>query len=248
MSAAQQPVNQAVQHITFTGKVFTDTDSVSSYANSVMQCLLLSPAICSAIQQSTSTALNNLCTSYVSKTDGTLDCSQLRQELGAPYDGPHAENLVKFLQALVDHSSQLSSVLQHTVRLHTHCTCCSSVNFTDHQQHIIALSIPTTVKSLKLAELMNNYLEWTQSTDQLCNACKHPVKIRTQIININHVLVLQMDVWSTVGGKILNHNNNVTSIPDSLITVGSCTYKLMSAVSLLCLVTDQVVIIWPYCQ
>ena len=232
-SAVQEPINQSVQEITFKGKGFVNSDGVSSYANSVMQCLLLSPAVRQAMQQSTSTALKNICVAYTSMADCNLDCLQLRQELGSPYDGPHTQNAIAFLQALVHHSPQLSSVLQHTIRLHIQCTHCFSSNFTDHQQHIIQLPIPTSVKSLKLTELMQNYLDWTTSPSQLCDVCQHPVKVRTEIVNAKHLLVLQMDVWRTVDGNVIKRKTNITSIPDSSITIGSSTYKLISAVSLL---------------
>ena len=119
------------------------------------------------MQHSISTALKEICAAYTSMADCNLDCSQLRQELGPPYDGTHTQNLTAFLQALVHHSSQLNSVLQHTVRLHIQSIHCNSANFTDHQHHIISLSIPISVKSLKLTELMQNYLDWAQSADQL---------------------------------------------------------------------------------
>ena len=112
-----------------------------------------------------------------------MDCQQLRQEIGSPYDGPHVQNAVAFLHALLHHSSQLSSALQHTVRLHIHCTQCNSTSFTDSQQYIIPLSIPTSVKSLKFTELMQHYLGCTQSADQLCNTCGQPVKMQKEIVN-----------------------------------------------------------------
>ena len=95
-SEVQRPINQSVKHVQFTGKVFVDTDGVSSYANSVMQCLLLSPAVCQAMLQSTSTALKDMCALYTSVADCNLDCLTLRQELGAPYDAPNSQNPVAF--------------------------------------------------------------------------------------------------------------------------------------------------------
>ena len=52
-------------------------------------------------------------------------------ELRAPYDGPHVQSPVAFLQALVQHSSHLNSALQHTVRLHSQCTHCNITSFTE---------------------------------------------------------------------------------------------------------------------
>ena len=70
------------------------------------------------------------------------------------------------------------------------------------------------------------------SESQLCDVCEHPIKMRTEIVNAKHVLVLQMDVWATVDGNVIKRKTNITSIPDSTITIGSSTYRVMSAVSL----------------
>jgi len=66
-----------------------------------MQCLLFSPAVRQAMQHSTSTALKEIYAAYTSMADCNLDCLQLWQELGPPYDGPHTQNPTAFLQALL---------------------------------------------------------------------------------------------------------------------------------------------------
>ena len=232
VSDIQQPLNQSVQHVVFTGKMFVNSDGVSSYADSVMQCLLLFPTVQQAMLQSTSAALKDMCALYTSMSNCNLDCSKLRQELGAPFDVPNTQNPVAFSEALIHHSSQLSSVFQHIVRLLIKCTHCNSATVTEHHQHIIPLLIPTSVRSLKFAELMQNYYDCTQSTNQFCNTCKHPIKMHREIIDFTNLLILQMEVWSTVDGKVLKQKTNINSIPDSQISVGCSTYTLMSAVSL----------------
>ena len=80
---------------------------------------------------------------------------------------------------------------------------------------------------------MEIYQDWTQLTDKFCDVCEHPVKVRTEIVSANHVLILQIDVWSYIDDNTIKRKANITSLPDSTITIGSSTYKLMSAVSLL---------------
>ena len=63
-SAIQEPINQSPLETTFKGKGFVNSDGVSSYANSVMQCLMLSPAVRQAIQQGSSTTLKDICATY----------------------------------------------------------------------------------------------------------------------------------------------------------------------------------------
>ena len=59
------------------------------------------------------------------------------------------------------------------------------------------------------------------------------MKVRKEIVNAKHVLILQMDVWSSIDDNTIKRKTNIISLPDSSITIGSSTYKLMSAVSLL---------------
>ena len=113
------------------------------------------------------------------------------------------------------------------MRLHVQCTNRNSANFTDHQQHIIPLSIPASVKSLKFSELMQMYMDWTQSTDQFCDTCQHSVKVR----NEKQLLILQVVVWNSIGGNVIKRKINIAS------TLLAC-----------CPAQDQVAITQPYCQ
>ena len=74
---------------------------------------------------------------------------------------------------------------------------------------------------MKLTELMQNYLEWILSASQLCDVCEHPIKMHAKIVNAKHALVLQMDVWVAVDGNVIKRKTNITSVPDSIITIGT---------------------------
>ena len=185
------------------------------------------------MQQSTSKVLKDICAAYTSLAECNLDCLQLQQELGAPYSGPYVQSVVEFLQAVVHHSPQLSCVLQQNVKLHIQCSHCNRANFTEQQQHILPLSIPISLKSSKFSELWKMHMDWTELADKFCNMCGHPVQVRAEIIDAKNVLIMQMDVWSTVDGNVIKQKTNITSIADSSIKICSYTYKLMSAISLL---------------
>ena len=43
--------------------------------------------------------------------------------------------------------------------------------------------------------------------------------MHTEIMNVKHVLVLQMVVWAAVDGNAIKRKMNITSIPDSTITI-----------------------------
>ena len=65
-TAIQESISQSALDTDNVGKGFVNSDRISSYANAVMQCLLLSPAIHRAMQQSTSKALKDICAAYTS--------------------------------------------------------------------------------------------------------------------------------------------------------------------------------------
>ena len=69
-SAVQKPVAQPV---IFKTKGFVNKDGVSSFANSVMQCVLFSPVVRKVILNGSDGAIINLCKQYVNNTDTTLD-------------------------------------------------------------------------------------------------------------------------------------------------------------------------------
>jgi len=91
-SAVQKPTAKPV---TLKRKGFKD--GISSFANSVMQCMLFSPVVCKVILNGSDGAFKNLCKQYASNTDTTLDCTTLRQELGSRFDGSTSQDALKFL-------------------------------------------------------------------------------------------------------------------------------------------------------
>ena len=63
-------------------KGFRDSDGCSSYANSVMQCLLHSKIIRQICSTDSSKCLKQLVSNYEGGTDTVLDCMDVRTELG----------------------------------------------------------------------------------------------------------------------------------------------------------------------
>ena len=110
-SAVQRPAAQA---ITLKRKGFVNKDSVSSYANSVMQCVLFSPIVRRVILDGCDGAIKSLCRQYVSNADTTLDCTELHQELGSPFDGSASQDALKFLVLIMVISFEVHLPMHHT--------------------------------------------------------------------------------------------------------------------------------------
>ena len=124
-SAGQRPTAQVDDYST---RRFSNPDGVSSFANSVMQCIMCSPALRKVILDGCDGALKDLCRQYISATGSTLDCTELRKMLGSPVDGSSSEDAVKFLLLLMVTCDKLGSVMRHTVNVYSRCKYCSTQN------------------------------------------------------------------------------------------------------------------------
>ena len=87
---------------------FLDSDGCSSYANSIMQCLLHSKVVCNVFRDG---CLVELVKSYENNTSNVLDCTAIRNQLGDVFAQPVAKDPVDYLQAVSNCCSSLSSLL-----------------------------------------------------------------------------------------------------------------------------------------
>ena len=67
-------------------KGFRDNDGCSSYAISVIQCLLHSKSIRKICSADSSKCLKQLVSNYKGTADTVLDCMGIRTQLGSPFD------------------------------------------------------------------------------------------------------------------------------------------------------------------
>ena len=124
----QQSDDHSAGHlVVLPNKGFRDTDGFSSYANSVMQCLLHSKAVRNVFCDDSNKYLKQLVSNYESRDDVALDCIDIRKELGSPFDQCNQQDPTDYLQALVTNYASLSSILNHNVAIETLCDVCKVV-------------------------------------------------------------------------------------------------------------------------
>ena len=226
-SAIQKPTAQV---ITLKCKGFINEDGVSSYANSVMQCVFLSPIIRKVILNGCDGAIKDLCRQYLSNTDTTLSCMKLRQELGSPFDGSISQDAFKFLLMTMLTSCELHSEMHHTVNVHTRCRRCGTQSLDSWDENVAELVLPKSCTSIKFDDLLKLSLGWMKS-ENVCMSCNGHEDQRKDIAKAGGVLIFRLNVWECVEGKTTPRKANVTAVPTSTFVVNSQKYKLMAAVT-----------------
>jgi len=226
-SAGQRPTAQADD---FSAKRFSNPDGVLSFANSVMQCILCSPALRKVIMDGCDGALKDLCRQYISTTGSTLNCTELRKMLGSPVDGPSSQDAVKFLLLLMVTSIELRSVMQHTVNVYTRCKHCGTQSVDTWNENISELIVPKLCKSMKFDDLLKFSSGWIQSED-VCMDCHGYIDVHKDIVKAGSVLVFRMNVCQLVNGKTCLRTTNITAVPNSTFVIDGRKYQLFAAVS-----------------
>lgn len=136
----QQSAGCMVQEImVLPNKGFRDTDGFSSYANAIMQCLFYSKAVRNLLSDDPSKSLKQLVGRYESRDSAVLDCTDIREQLGNPFDHGSQQDPMHYLQALATKYPSLQSLLSHNDAIETLCDVCkgvttnSKVNVYDHK-------------------------------------------------------------------------------------------------------------------
>ena len=90
---------------------------------------------------------------------------------------------MQFLQALIQYSPELRSALQHTVAVKARCRKCGLYDHINIEESIVDLSVPISLKSLKISNLLVLYKEWTQSNKDNCLHCHCMMEVSKELIN-----------------------------------------------------------------
>ena len=216
-------------------KGFRDSDGCSSYANSVMQCLLHSKSIRKNCSTDSSKCLKQLVSNYEGGADTVLDCMDIRTELGSPFDQHDQQDPITYLEALVTRYPSLSPLLQHSVAVELQCDVCKVVTVSTTEQVVMSITIPTDSKSLNMNDLIVASQQCAVKDTHVCDECNVPMKLRAHIVDAKQLIVLKLDVWNKGldGAKMVRRKANITSVQNSSIKVGDRLFTLQSSVHLL---------------
>ena len=112
----------------FPNKGFSNTNGLSSYANSVMQCILNSDVMRAALlnrkQSSCATTLHKIGSDYSNSGHTPLNCDQLRAELGDPFTRSAEIDPQFFFDALMLYNTDLYSLATLSIAEEEKCNSC----------------------------------------------------------------------------------------------------------------------------
>ena len=163
-------------------KGFTDSDGCSSYANSVMQCLLHNKTIRKACSTDSSGCFIQLISNYEGGPDAVLDCVDIHGKLGSPFDQHDQQDPSSYLEALVTKYPSLSPLLKHSISVEFHCDIYKVVTAETKEQIVMNMKIPKDSKSFDMNTLLTLTQQHAVMDTHLCDKCNVPVKLRTQIV------------------------------------------------------------------
>ena len=217
-------------------KGFTNSDGVSCYANSILQCLLQHRAIRNACVSSRYPALRNLANNYVDPTKSDLLSSRpVRKLLRAPFCVNRQQDASEFLGALAMFCAPLSNCLQYTIRTYLRCTNCTYTNSREDVNTILPLEIPPDSTSVRLHELFTNLSNWDTMLGSHCNTCHADGAVyqtRQELIRASELIVVQLKVYVFgADGMPRKLHISVDDVTSSIISVQAHHYKVHNTVS-----------------
>ena len=210
---------------------FMDPDGCSSYANSIMQCLLHSKVVRNVFRDGSLGFLVELVKCYENNTSNSLDCTDIRNHLGDVFAQLVARDPVDYLQALSNYCPSLSSLLSHSITIDTQCTLCNTTKTDNAEQLYINIKVPKDCKSIKMTDLIASSQQYQLQDSTLCDSCGKSTKVRTHIVEAKQFIIVKMDVWSAKPNrKSVRRNTSITAVPNSVIKVNDKTFTLCSSV------------------
>ena len=220
--------------IVLPNKGFRDPDGFSSYANTIMQCLFHSKAVRNVLSDDPSKSLKQLVGRYENRDSTALDCTDIREQLGSPFDDHSQQDPVHYLQALATKYPSLQSLLTHNVAIETLCDVCKVVTTNSKVQLFMTIKVPEDSKSLKMDDLITLSQQYTVQDAHLCSTCNVPVKMRSQITGAKQIVVLKLDVWTkgAENGNVVRRKASITSAQNSTIKIEDKSFILQSSVHL----------------
>ena len=141
-----------------------------------MQCLLAcEPVRHVLLKQNTSSILKQLTTDCLSPSTTPMDCTQLRSELGSPFNLSGECDPATFLEAVFLHNDNLYSTVKHFVKAYEKCPNCDTTKPPQEWEVLMHdIIVQTSAETLRLSDVYNNCEEWSQYPTTCCELCNAP--------------------------------------------------------------------------
>ena len=209
-------------------KGFTNSDGLSTYVNSAMQCILGCKILRAALVRQSKTCLKGMAMQYETSDKAPLDCTGLRAEIGFPFNTSSELSPSDFVAAVSLYDNELYSLISHGIVEEKMCNVCGDYVFEESEVMIRYIDIVDPPKSVKLNEIISNDQDWKVHQTNFCTKCKVPNRIRSRIVDAQQVLIVNLTV---VDSKTKTRARcNFNAVPSSTIKVGDRLFKLKCSI------------------
>jgi ubiquitin C-terminal hydrolase len=214
---------------------FINQDSLSCYANSILQCLFNVQCINSAIKLSPYSELKKLCLDFLNPlSNDALDCYQLRLQFHSKeFDINRQQDSTEFLLLLIKKYDYLKCLMSFDTENYYKCQNCDYEIQEIYKTEIGTLRIPIAKNKFQIQELVDyNFYSWNSD---LCKEVKCPhcnnlnvLTTRTEIKNTQNILIFSLQLTNSNIQK--NTNLLLSGVPQSKITFCDKNYTLSGAI------------------
>ncbi|XP_029157812.1 uncharacterized protein LOC114930228 [Nylanderia fulva] len=211
--------NKRIQSTAWIIRGFQNTDKISCYANTVLQCLLHLNIIRQQLINCDKTDVLRILMHRYENGMRNLNTYAIRQCLGEYFLSMVRRNAYDFLTALCEKYDCITNLIQHQVTSTKRCKTCGNTKTIVENNIAISISLDNLKKkSCNLNELLNStFSHWFHLHNESCEYCTGTDQIFKN---------------ETQDGKLIKAENkfNLCAVPTTKVLIAGQLYKTMSAI------------------
>lgn len=215
-------------------KGLQNTDNVSCYAISVIQCFMN----CSIIKEAVINNSNDIGDIYQSfikpfiSNVEDVDIINLRHFVGGSFTENIQQDAGQFIGSLCEKLCCIKIIIQHQVGIESMCKSCNNTTvYPANVNNILLLSIPSgSKKNFTMQEIIDdNIINW-KDMKLPCNVCKFPLRQRTKVAFTHRIIIIQLLLFDVINGKVEKKKCSIKSVSQAKILINGRSYKVISAI------------------
>ncbi|XP_070528976.1 uncharacterized protein [Cardiocondyla obscurior] len=228
--------NQMLQiNTTWVLRGFQNTDNVSCYANTVVQCLLHLNAIRKQLLNCDKSNILRMLMHRYEYRMSNLNTYDVRQDLGESFSMNEKLDALKFRTILCTRYECIRESVEHEVTSSTRCVICQYTKTICSNNLFISIPINNLKKkSSNLKELLDvTFAHWNQSETGSCKNCTgNNILFKNELTLTKDIIIIHFALFSQKEDKVIKtkRNFNISSIPTTKVLVAGQSYKVINAI------------------
>ncbi|XP_070517894.1 uncharacterized protein [Cardiocondyla obscurior] len=228
--------NQMLQiNTTWVLRGFQNTNNVSCYANTVVQCLLHLNAIRKQLLNCDKSNILRMLMHRYEYRMSNLNTYDVRQDLGESFSMNEKLDALKFLTILCTRYECIRESVEHEVTSSTRCVICQYTKTICSNNLFISIPINNLKKkSYNLKELLDvTFAHWNQSETGSCENCTgNNILFKNELTLTKDIIIIHVALFSQKEDKVIKtkRNFNISSIPTTKVLVAGQSYKVINGI------------------